>query len=86
MHNLISHSSHDVNHNRDSEYLQYVKNLCTPNDHMSANSAGEIFALFAKIATAEFVSSMFVLGKMFKYFTTIEALIISHVSQSIYTI
>jgi hypothetical protein len=31
------------------------------NDHMSANSAGEIFALFAKIATAEFVSSMFVL-------------------------
>jgi hypothetical protein len=55
------------------------------NDHMSANSAGEIFALFAKIATAEFVSSMFVLGKMFVYFTIIEASIISHVSQTIYT-
>jgi len=52
---------------------------------MSANSAGEIFALFAKIATAEFVSSMFVLGKMFVYFTTLDASIISHVSQSIYT-
>ena len=52
---------------------------------MSANSAGEIFALFAKIATAEFVSSMFVLGKMFLYFTILEAPIISHVPQSIYT-
>ena len=52
---------------------------------MSANSAGEIFALFAKIATDEFVSSMFVLGKMFIYFTTIEASIISHVPKSIYT-
>jgi hypothetical protein len=53
---------------------------------MSANSAGEIFALFAKIATAEFVSSMFVLGKMFVYFTIIEVSIISHPPKSIYTI
>jgi hypothetical protein len=45
---------------------------------MSANSAGDIFALFAKIATDEFVSSMFVLGKMFVYFTVLEASIISH--------
>jgi hypothetical protein len=52
---------------------------------MSANSAGEIFALFAKIATAEFVSSMFVLGKMFIYFTILDALIISHTPKSIYT-
>jgi hypothetical protein len=40
---------------------------------MSANSAGEIFALFAKITTDEFVSSMFVLGKIFVYFTILEA-------------
>jgi len=40
---------------------------------------------FAKIAPTEFVSSMFVLGKMFVYFTTLDASIISHVSQSIYT-
>jgi hypothetical protein len=52
---------------------------------MSVNSAGEIFALFAKIATAEFVSSMFVLGKMLVYFTILDASIISHISQSIYT-
>jgi hypothetical protein len=40
---------------------------------MSANSAGAIFAFFAKIATDEFVSSMFVLGKMFVYFIILEA-------------
>jgi hypothetical protein len=40
---------------------------------MSANSSGAIFALFAKIATDEFVSSMFVLGKMFVCFTAIDA-------------
>jgi len=52
---------------------------------MSANSSGAIFALFAKIATDEFVSSMFVLGKIFVYFTILEASIISHNPKSIYT-
>ena len=66
-------------------YYNSIKKFCAPNDHMSANSAGEIFALFAKIATAEFVSSMFVLGKMFVYFTILEASIISHAPKSIST-
>jgi hypothetical protein len=54
-------------------FSQLENSFCAPNDHMSANSAGEIFALFAKIATAEFVSSMFVLGKMLVYSTIHEA-------------
>jgi len=29
-------------------YYNSIKKFCAPNDHMSANSAGEIFALFCK--------------------------------------
>ena len=63
-----------------------IKNFALLTTTWAGNLAGEIFALFAKIATDEFVSSMFVLGKIFVYFTAFEASNISHVPQSIYTI